>query len=119
MRKIEEKMLEAWNRHSSMKSGNTRVITKNGITDVLLHNNFIAAKTKVEDRRTGKAFYFVTFGDGNHPSRTTASRLRALTANIPVQVKFSSILNEIIFIETKDGKTTEEWGTYQCNVKCV
>ncbi len=118
MRKIEEKMLEAWDRRSYMNSGNTMVSTKDDVTNVFLHGNLIATKTKVEveDMSTSDCDYLVTLYDGGYPSRTTASRLRALASYLPVQVNFSSIFDEIIFTSPKDDGVKKEQGKYQCKI---
>ncbi len=114
MRKIEEKMLQAWNRCSSMGSGNTSVISKNGVTNVYLHGNLIASKQDVSmlEISNNNYNYCIMLNDGTYPSRTTASRLRALTTDVPVKISYSSNLDEIIFTETKDGKTEKSQKRY-------
>jgi hypothetical protein len=68
MRKIETQMCEAIQSNLDWKSGNTQVITIEGVSFVYLHGNQIA--TIDEDS--------MTIFDGGWQSTTTKSRLNAL-----------------------------------------
>jgi uncharacterized protein YpmS len=68
MRKIETQMCEAIQSNLDWKSGNTQVITIEGVSFVYLHGNQIA--TIDEDS--------MTIYDGGWQSTTTKSRLNAL-----------------------------------------
>ena len=68
MRKIETQMIEAIQANKDWKSGNTQVITIEGVSFVYLHGNQIA--TIDEDS--------MTIYDGGWQSNTTKSRLNAL-----------------------------------------
>lgn len=70
MSAIEQKMIAAINSRQNWKVGNTevRVDNKTGLITVLLHGNVIYRRTNITE----------TFSDGNYPSKTTASRLRAI-----------------------------------------
>ena len=68
MRKIETQMCEAIQSNLDWKSGNTQVITIDGVSFVYLHGNQIA--TIDEDS--------MTIYDGGWQSTTTKSRLNAL-----------------------------------------
>ena len=68
MRKIETQMCKAIQSNLDWKSGNTQVITIDGVSFVYLHGNQIA--TIDEDS--------MTIFDGGYQSTTTKSRLNAL-----------------------------------------
>jgi hypothetical protein len=68
MRKIETQMCQAIQSNKDWKSGNTQVITIEGVSFVYLHGNQIA--TIDEDS--------MTIYDGGWQSNTTKSRLNAL-----------------------------------------
>jgi hypothetical protein len=68
MRKIESQMCQAIQANKDWKSGNTQVITIEGVSFVYLHGNQIA--TIDEDS--------MTIYDGGWQSKTTKSRLNAL-----------------------------------------
>ena len=68
MRKIESQMCQAIQANKDWKSGNTQVITIEGVSFVYLHGNQIA--TIDEDS--------MTIYDGGWQSNTTKSRLNAL-----------------------------------------
>ena len=68
MRKIETQMTAAIQANQDWKSGNTQVITIEGVSFVYLHGNQIA--TIDEDS--------MTIFDGGYQSNTTKSRLNAL-----------------------------------------
>ena len=68
MRKIESQMCAAIQANKNWKSGNTEVVTVDGVSIVYLHNNKIAM---VDDTT-------MTIFDGGWQSNTTKSRLNAL-----------------------------------------
>ena len=68
MRKIEQQMCEAIQSNLDWKSGNTQVITIEGVSFVYLHGNQIAT---INDDS-------MTIYDGGYQSTTTKSRLNAL-----------------------------------------
>ena len=68
MRKIESQMIEAIQSNKDWKSGNTQVITIEGVSFVYLHDNQIAT---IDDDT-------MTIFDGGYQSNTTKSRLNAL-----------------------------------------
>ena len=68
MRKIETEMCEAIQSNLDWKSGNTQVITIEGVSFVYLHGNQIAT---IDDDS-------MTIFDGGYQSTTTKSRLNAL-----------------------------------------
>ena len=68
MRKIEQQMCEAIQSNLDWKSGNTQVITIEGVSFVYLHGNQIAT---IDDDS-------MTIYDGGYQSTTTKSRLNAL-----------------------------------------
>ncbi len=96
MRKIEEKMVEAFKKNQNFSLQNTRVKKEeNGDVVVYLYDNVIAVKNQETTR----------FIDGNYPSVTTASRLRALVFETNITVKFTH--GKIVFTNN-DKKTTHE-----------
>ena len=68
MRKIESQMCAAIQANKNWKSGNTEVVTMDGVSFVYLHNNKIAM---IDDTT-------MTIFDGGWQSNTTKSRLNAL-----------------------------------------
>ena len=68
MRKIESQMCKAIQNNLNWSSGNTQVVTNDGISTVYLHGNKIAL---VDDTS-------MTIFDGGYQSTTTKSRLNAL-----------------------------------------
>jgi len=68
MRKIEQQMCNAIQSNKNWKSGNTEVVTNDGLSTVYLHGNKIAI---VDDTS-------LTIFDGGWQSNTTKSRLNAL-----------------------------------------
>ena len=68
MRKIETEMCQAIQSNLDWKSGNTQVITIEGVSFVYLHGNQIAT---IDDDS-------MTIFDGGYQSTTTKSRLNAL-----------------------------------------
>jgi len=68
MRKIESQMIEAIQNDKNWSSGNTQVVTNDGLSTVYLHGNKIAM---VDDTS-------MTIFDGGWKSNTTKSRLNAL-----------------------------------------
>ena len=68
MRKIESQMNAAIHANKCWKSGNTQVVTNDGVSTVYLHGNKIAM---VDDTS-------LTIFDGGWQSNTTKSRLNAL-----------------------------------------
>ncbi|AOO14274.1 hypothetical protein Sn110110_080 [Cyanophage S-RIM14] len=68
MRKIEQQMISAVQNNQDWKSGNTQVITIEGVSFIYLHGNQIASVD--EDS--------MTIYDGGWQSVTTKSRLNAL-----------------------------------------
>jgi len=68
MRKIETQMNAAIQANQDWKSGNTSVLTEDGISKVYLHGNHIAT---IDDDS-------MTIFDGGWQSNTTKSRLNAL-----------------------------------------
>ena len=68
MRKIEKQMIEAINQNKNWSSGNTQVVTNEGVSTVYLHGNKIAL---IDDTS-------MTIFDGGWQSNTTKSRLNAL-----------------------------------------
>ena len=68
MRKIEQQMCLAVQQNKNWKSGNTEVVTNDGVSTVYLHGNKIAL---VDDTS-------LTIFDGGWQSNTTKSRLNAL-----------------------------------------
>jgi len=75
MRKIESQMCAAIKANQDWKSGNTQVITIEGVSFVYLHGNQIA--TIDEDS--------MTIFDGGYQSVTTKSRLNALCAEFCIE----------------------------------
>ena len=75
-------MCEAVNGRYEMKIGNTEVKIVDGVVIVELHNNEIY-------RRDGAT---TTYSDGGFPSKTTASRLRALGADCKFQRRPRAII---------------------------
>ena len=82
MNKLEKNMLAAVNGGYNWKSGNTEVRVNDGVTIVLLHGNEIYRKTLVT----------TTYSDAGWPTNTTASRLRALGANITLRTSERKIV---------------------------
>jgi len=82
MKSIEQKMIEAVNGAYSVKIGNTEVKNIDGVITVELHGNEIF-------RRYGAT---MTYSDGGYPSKTTASRLRALGADCKFQRRPRAII---------------------------
>jgi len=78
MNKLEQNMVAAVNGGYNWKSGNTEVRVNDGVTIVLLHGNEIFRKTPV----------MTSYSDGGWPTKTTASRLRALGANITLHPNY-------------------------------
>jgi hypothetical protein len=68
MRKIETQMIAAIHGNKNWSSGNTQVVTNDGVSTVYLHGNKIAL---VDDNS-------MTIFDGGWQSNTTKSRLNAL-----------------------------------------
>ena len=68
MRKIETQMIDAINGNKCWSSGNTQVVTNDGVSLVYLHGNKIAM---VDDNS-------LTIFDGGWQTHTTKSRLNAL-----------------------------------------
>ena len=68
MRKIESQMIAAINADKNWSSGNTQVVTNDGVSTVYLHGNKIAM---IDDTS-------MTIFDGGWQSNTTKSRLNAL-----------------------------------------
>ena len=68
MRKIESQMIAAIHGNKNWSSGNTQVVTNDGVSTVYLHGNKIAL---VDDNS-------MTIFDGGWQSNTTKSRLNAL-----------------------------------------
>ena len=68
MRKIEQQMIAAIKADKNWSSGNTQVVTNDGVSTVYLHGNKIAL---VDDTT-------MTIFDGGWQSNTTKSRLNAL-----------------------------------------
>ena len=68
MRKIETQMCKAIQNNLNWSSGNTQVVTNDGVSTVYLHGNKIAL---VDDTS-------MTIFDGGYQSVTTKSRLNAL-----------------------------------------
>ena len=68
MRKIETQMIDAINGNKCWSSGNTQVVTNDGVSLVYLHGNKIAM---VDDNS-------LTIFDGGWQTPTTKSRLNAL-----------------------------------------
>ena len=68
MRKIETQMIAAVHGNKNWSSGNTQVVTNDGVSTVYLHGNKIAL---IDDNT-------VTIFDGGWQSNTTKSRLNAL-----------------------------------------
>ena len=68
MRKIEQQMIAAVQGNKNWRSGNTEVVTNDGVSTVYLHGNKIAL---VDDTT-------MTIFDGGWQSNTTKSRLNAL-----------------------------------------
>ena len=68
MRKIESQMCKAIQNNLNWSSGNTQVVTNDGVSTVYLHGNKIAL---VDDTS-------MTIFDGGYQSNTTKSRLNAL-----------------------------------------
>ena len=76
MRKIETQMNMAIKSQKNWCSGNTQVITDNGISRVFLHGNHIA--NVFDDVVNGNVKKVVQLFDGGWQSNTTKSRLNAL-----------------------------------------
>lgn len=81
MRKIEEKMLDAFNNNRSWKSGNTQVISTTddwggSVTSVFLFGNLIARKNLNGE---------IKYSTAGHVTATTCSRLRALGCNVRIK----------------------------------
>ena len=70
MRKIESQMIAAIKGNKNWSSGNTQVVTNDGVSTVYLHGNKIAL---IDDTS-------MTIFDGGWQSNTTKSRLNALCA---------------------------------------
>ena len=68
MRKIEQQMCQAIQANKNWCSGNTQVVTNDGVSTVYLHGNKIAM---IDDTT-------MTIFDGGWQSNTTKSRLNAL-----------------------------------------
>ena len=68
MRKIETQMIAAIHGNKNWSSGNTQVVTNDGVSTVYLHGNKIAL---IDDNS-------MTIFDGGWQSNTTKSRLNAL-----------------------------------------
>ena len=68
MRKIESQMCQAIHNNLNWSSGNTQVVTNDGVSTVYLHGNKIAL---IDDNS-------MTIFDGGWQSHTTKSRLNAL-----------------------------------------
>ena len=68
MRKIETQMIAAIHGNKNWSSGNTQVVTNDGVSTVYLHGNKIAL---IDDNT-------VTIFDGGWQSNTTKSRLNAI-----------------------------------------
>ena len=68
MRKIESQMCQAIHNNENWSSGNTQVVTNDGVSTVYLHGNKIAL---IDDTS-------MTIFDGGWQSHTTKSRLNAL-----------------------------------------
>ena len=68
MRKIETQMIAAVHGNKNWSSGNTQVVTNDGVSTVYLHGNKIAM---IDDNS-------MTIFDGGWQSATTKSRLNAL-----------------------------------------
>ena len=86
MRKIERNMLRAIDARRNWREGNTEVTVKDGLISVRLHGNLIAAGDN-----SGKLYAnMVTFN--TWPTRTTASRLRALGFNARI-VKGEAVID--------------------------
>lgn len=83
MKAIEKNMVAAVFGGYDWRESNTEVTNTNGAIIVRLHGNIIYRKTPAG----------IKFSDGGYPSATTASRLRALGANIT----FKKSQNKIIF----------------------
>lgn len=79
MNKLEQNMVAAVNGGYNWKSGNTEVRVNDGVTIVLLHGNEIFRKTPV----------MTSYSDAGWPTKTTASRLRSLGANITLHPNYS------------------------------
>ena len=76
MRQIERNMNTAIKSQKNWSSGNTQVITDNGISRVFLHGNHIA--NVFDDVVNGNVKTIVQLVDGGWQSNTTKSRLNAL-----------------------------------------
>ena len=76
MRKIETQMNTAIKSQKNWSSGNTQVITDNGMSRVFLHGNHIA--NVFDDVANGNVKTVVQLFDGGWQSNTTKSRLNAL-----------------------------------------
>ena len=83
MRKIEEKMLEAVENRKSANIGNTSVVCENGSVKVYLFGN------KIYEECGGVRRY----SSCGYPTVTTASRLRALGADIKLKIGQSITLH--------------------------
>ena len=68
MRKIEQMMNDAINKHEDFKLANTEVVNFTNHSDVYLHGNLIA--------RIGETY--IELFDGGHQTATTKSRLNAI-----------------------------------------
>ena len=71
MRKIETQMIAAVHGNKNWSSGNTQVVTNDGVSTVYLHGNKIAM---IDDNS-------MTIFDGGWQSKTTKSRLNALCSD--------------------------------------
>jgi len=77
MRKIEKEMLQAIENRKSANLGNTSVVCENdGSIKVYLHGN------KIYEERGGVRHY----SSCGYPTLTTASRLRALGADVKLKI---------------------------------
>ena len=76
MRQIERNMNTAIKSQKNWSSGNTQVITDNGMSRVFLHGNHIA--NVFDDVANGNVKTVVQLFDGGWQSNTTKSRLNAL-----------------------------------------
>lgn len=75
MRKIEEKMLRAFENGKNFCESNTQVVSRNGVVSVYLFGN------KIAEKKNGK----ITYDTCGWNTNTTNSRLRALGANCRIK----------------------------------
>lgn len=75
MKKIEEKMVAAVKGSRNFKCSNTEVKVEDGVITVLLFGNEIMRKTPTR----------ISYCSCGYPTVTTASRLRALGANVTLK----------------------------------